>query len=160
MKTPAKTKIFIVEDEMVFQEMLTFYLRDKLGYQVEAFTNGEEAILNLYKNPAIVLLDYNLLNQNGLEVLKDIKSINPDIHVLLVSGQKNIPVAVDVLKYGAFDYVVKNDNVYEAIAEKVKDMLRISEAFEVRKRKKVAMVMAFSVTLLIISTLGILKLFY
>lgn len=160
MKTPAKTKIFIVEDEMVFQEMLTFYLRYKLGYQVEAFTNGEEAILNMYKNPDIVLLDYNLLDQNGLEVLKKIKSINPDIHVLLVSGQKNIPVAVEVLKYGAFDYVVKNDNVYEAIAEKVKHMLRISEAFEVRKRKRVARVMAFSITLLIISTLGILRLFY
>jgi DNA-binding NtrC family response regulator len=95
-----------------------------------------------------------------LEVLKKIKSINPDIHVLLVSGQKNIPVAVDVLKYGAFDYVVKNDNVYEAIEEKVKHMMRISEAFEVRKRKRVARVMVFSVTLLIISTLGILRLFY
>jgi CheY-like chemotaxis protein len=58
MKTPAKTKIFIVEDEMVFQEMLTFYLRDKLGYQVEAFTNGEEAILNLYQNPDIWIITY------------------------------------------------------------------------------------------------------
>lgn len=160
MKTAAKTKIFIVEDEMVFQEMLTFYLKDKLGYQVEAFSNGEEAILNLYKKPDIVLLDYNLLDQNGLDVLKKIKSINPDIHVLLVSGQKNIPVAVDVLKYGAFDYVVKNDNVYEVIADKVKHMIRISEAFEIRKRKKLARVLVFSITLLIIGTIGIFRIFY
>lgn len=157
MKTPAKTKIFVVEDDKVFQEMVSHYLMDKFGYQVETFSNGEECVKNLYKNPDIVLLDFNLLNQNGLEVLKEIKSINPDIHVLLVSGQKNIPIAVDVLKYGAFDYVVKNDNVFETIVEKVKQMCSLSEDFEVRKRKRVIRIMTYSIITLVISTLGIIR---
>lgn len=155
MKTAAKTKIFLVEDELIFQEMLSRFLVEKFGYQVETFSTGQECIQNLYKNPDIVLLDYNLLDQTGLEILKEIKSINSDIHVLLISGQKNIPVAVDTLKYGAFDYVVKGDKLFEQVPQKIQEMMRLSEAFEVRKRKRVARAMALSALIAMAGSFGL-----
>lgn len=153
-------KIFVVEDEKVFQEMLVFHIADHLGYEVEAFSDGAQLMLNLYKNPDIVLLDYHLEDQSGLEVLKQIKAINPDIHVLLVSGQKNIPIAVDILKYGAFDYVVKNDQVFEVITEKIKVMAQISESLRLYKRKKIAKTFVFSVITFLVSSFVLLKLLY
>lgn len=155
MKTAAKTKIFLVEDEMIFQEMLSTFLKEKFGYQLEAFSTGQECLSNLYKNPDIVLLDYNLLDQTGLEILKEIKSVNPDIHVLLISGQKNIPVAVDTLKYGAYDYVTKGDKLFDQVPQKIQEMMRLSEAFEARKRKRVARTMALSAAIALVGSFGI-----
>lgn len=49
----------------------------------------------------------------GLGVLKKIKSYNPRIYVIMVSGQQNIKIAVDALKYGAFDYIIKDNLVHD-----------------------------------------------
>lgn len=160
MKTPAKTKIFVVEDEAIFQEALVHQLQNIYGYKVEAYSNGKACLQNLYKNPDIVLLDYNLLDQNGLEVLKEIKSINSDIHVLLVSGQKNIPVAIDVLKYGAFDYIEKNEKVYNVIPEKVVQMMRISELLSNQKKKRVFRTMALSILFSLVGLAGLVKMIF
>lgn len=158
MANISNIKIFVVEDEKVFQEMLVFHIEDQLGYEVEAFSDGAQLLLNLYKNPDIVLLDYHLEDQSGLEVLKQIKAINPEIHVLLVSGQKNIPVAVDILKYGAFDYVVKNDKVFEVITEKIQLMANISESLRLYKRKKIARTFVLSVVSFLVSSIVLVKL--
>ena len=52
-----------------------------------------------------------MANMNGLEVLKKIKEISPQTHVVMVSSQESINIAITSLKFGAFDYVVKDSNV-------------------------------------------------
>lgn len=107
--------IFIVEDDPFYKEIISSHLFD-LGYtKIELYTNAKDFLNNLYKIPDIIFLDYNLEDKNGLEILKEIKGFNPDIHVVFLSAQDTIQVAVDALRFGALDYIIKNDVALEKI---------------------------------------------
>ncbi len=108
-------KIFIVEDDAFFATILNHeILKNNLG-DVEIFLTGEGFMDNLYKMPDIVLLDYNLNTTNGLEVLKKIKSFNPNIKVILISSQDNASVAIKSFKNGAYGYIEKNNDVLKKL---------------------------------------------
>jgi polysaccharide export outer membrane protein len=66
----------------------------------------------------------------GLEVLKNIKRYNASIYVIMVSGQQNIKIAVDALEYDAYDYIIKDDLVYDKmtlIINKISSMKKSME---------------------------------
>ncbi|NNJ55671.1 MAG: response regulator, partial [Bacteroidia bacterium] len=63
----------------------------------------------LNQNPFLVLLDYQMDGLDGFDVLRKIKRYNPDTYVIMMSSQKDITDAVDTLKFGAFDYIVKGE---------------------------------------------------
>lgn len=109
-----KRYIFLVDDEPIQNEMLKDYLSERFIYEIKTFESGEEMLQQLHLKPEIVVLDYHLSAQrpdakNGVEILKIIKDKSPDTQVLMLSGQDKIDVAVDSMKYGAYDYVVKGE---------------------------------------------------
>ncbi len=114
-----KPLIFVVEDEMMQREMLVDHLSKMSHYDIKAFGTGEEcaeAIRN-GKKPTVVFLDFYLNSvkkeaRDGLEILTEIKELAPETEVVMLSGQDKIEVAVDVMKYGAFDYIVKGESAY------------------------------------------------
>ena len=108
-------KIFIVEDEKITARMLQHYLSMNEDNDVEIFYNGRECLANLSKNPDVICLDYYLPGENGQEILKKIKARAPELPVIIVSGQEEINTAVNLLKMGAYDYVVKDENMKERI---------------------------------------------
>jgi polysaccharide export outer membrane protein len=63
----------------------------------------------------------------GFEVLKKIKRYNPNIYVVMISGQENIKTAVDALKYGAFDYVIKDSNVCDKLTQIITNIIKVKE---------------------------------
>lgn len=107
-KEDIKPVIFIVEDNELYSLSLDFGLSHAGNYNVQAFTSGEECIKNLHKNPDVIVLDYYLPGRNGLEILKEIKQTHPDIPVIMMSSQNDIQIAVDLLKEGAYDYIIKS----------------------------------------------------
>lgn len=119
-----KELIFIVEDDKFYAQILQAYL-DNQGYQnTKLFYDGDSCLEHLNLKPDIVVLDYILGLHNGLEVLKKIKEQHPETHVIMLSGQEYLHVAVKSYKFGAFDYIEKNKNslsklneVLEKIAE-------------------------------------------
>ncbi len=113
------TKIFLVDDDLFSLNSYRQNL-DNLGYiNISLFLNGTICLNNLYKKPLVVFLDYNMDDLNGFEVLKKIKRYDPNIYVVIISAQESIKVAIDALKYGAFDYIIKGDNELE----KMRDVL-------------------------------------
>jgi len=113
----ADRKVFLVDDDATHNQMLKDHLSSKLNIQITTFTSGEDCLRNLDQNPHIVVLDYNLdgdskSRQNGLEVLKKIKTASPATEVIMLSGQDKIEVAVETMKNGAFDYVIKNASAF------------------------------------------------
>src|SRR3954470_14435641 len=109
--------IFLVDDEPIQNEMLKDYLSERFLYDIKTFDNGETALQNMNLNPEIVVLDYHLSSEkpnakNGVEILKEIKDKYPDTQVIMLSGQDKIEVAVDSIKYGAYDYVVKGETAF------------------------------------------------
>ncbi len=117
MAAKSKNYIFLVDDEPIQNEMLRDYLAERFDYQIKVFTNGEDAIKDVDLNPDIVVLDFHLNSnkpdsQNGVEVLKKIKQLLPATQVIMLSGQDKLEVAVDSMKYGAYDYVIKGETAF------------------------------------------------
>lgn len=108
MATYPDLKIFIVDDDIFCLTLYEQFLRN-LGYtDVTPFNAGDECLNKLKEQPGLVFLDYNMEGLNGIEVLKRIKTYNPDIFVYIISGQENAELAAEAIKQGALDYVVKS----------------------------------------------------
>lgn len=102
--------IFIVDDEELILKSTKRILK-KQGYEdVRIFNNGQDCVNALNQDPFLILLDYQMDDLNGFDVLRKIKRYNPNTYVIIMSGQSDIANAVDTLKFGAFDYIVKGDN--------------------------------------------------
>ena len=133
MATEHSRYIFLVDDEPIQNEMLKDYLSERFLYNIKTFDNGEEAIRNLNLNPEIIVLDYHLNAhrsdaENGVSVLKKIKEKSPATQVIMLSGQDKIDVAIDSMKYGAYDYVVKGETAFsrmENILNNVSELHRM-----------------------------------
>lgn len=109
MNTEQNLSIFIVDDDIFSLAVYEQHLQN-LGYKnITTFLNGTDCLNNITKNPDVIFLDHDMGDLNGFEVLKKIKRHNPDAFVVMVSGQENVSVAVDSMKYGAFDYIVKGE---------------------------------------------------
>ncbi|MGQ9799218.1 MAG: response regulator [Ignavibacterium sp.] len=81
--------------------------RDKWEYNAESFATGEDVLKNLRKRLDIVLLDIILPEFDEIETLKRIKAFDENLPVIMLSAQGSIEVAVDSLKFGAYDYFTK-----------------------------------------------------
>lgn len=110
MTMTTNPKIFLVEDDPFCNALYEQHLLN-LGYKsISAFSSGSELLKNLYKKPELIFLDYNLQDYKGLLLLKKIKEFNPNIYVVVISGQSDMETTVNLLKHGAFDYIVKDEN--------------------------------------------------
>lgn len=126
MKDPKLRKIFLVDDDP-FSLTLYEQLLIGLGYTcVVTINSGTECLNQLSQAPEIIFLDHNMSDMNGLTTLQKIKRFNPDIYVVLVSGQEDMGVTVDALKYGAFDYIIKGNNE----SSRIQDVLKRIEAIQ------------------------------
>lgn len=152
--------VFIVEDDPIFSEIVKHGLEENNYSQIEAFSSGQQCIDNLHKMPEIVLLDYNLDDAiDGLHVLKSIKAFNPDTHVIMMSSQDNLEVAVNSLKYGAYDYVIKTCAAMERINDLLKRICRWNNIlYKNRRLKRLKKIIAigFGVFITLVSIIGIL----
>jgi DNA-binding NtrC family response regulator len=99
--------VYLVDDEQAISKLLSYWLKEKWGYDIEVFGNGEEALKKLYQKPDLVLLDIMLPGMDGLEILKKIKQVDEHLPVIMLSAQGKIEVALESLKYGAYDYFPK-----------------------------------------------------
>lgn len=99
--------VFIVDDEQSIAKLLSFWVKDKWGYEVEIFSNSESMLKKITSKPDLILLDIMLPGLDGIESLKRIKQIDEHLPVIMLSAQGRIDVAVDSIKYGAYDYFSK-----------------------------------------------------
>jgi len=99
--------VFIVDDEPAISKLLSYWVRDKWKYFAQTFSNGEDVLRNLHQKPDLILLDIMLPGLDGLETLKRIKAYDENLPVIILSAQGSIEVAVEALRYGAFDYFPK-----------------------------------------------------
>jgi DNA-binding NtrC family response regulator len=120
-------KFFIVDDDVFFANMYEQYLKNINYNDIVYFDNGTDCLNNLNLNPDIIFLDHNMDDMTGFEVLKKIKRYDPNIYVVMISGQENIKTAVDALKYGAFDYVIKDSNVCDKLTQIISNIIKVKE---------------------------------
>ena len=112
-------KIFVVEDDPAYTKFLKYVLGLNPDYDVEFYTTGKDCVANLYKNPAIITLDYSLPDAGGEQILGQIRSHDPNINVVIVSAQEKIHTAVELLKSGAYDYISKDHETKERLLNSI-----------------------------------------
>ncbi len=132
-----KMKIMLVDDEERFLKT-TKKLIEKKGYDVLTALSGEDALEKLkLQNIHVVILDVKMPGMDGNQTLKAIKTLYPLVEVIMLTGHGTMDSAIDGLKSGAFDYLVKPADIDE-ILEKVR------EAFEKRNFREEKIRMAQS----------------
>ncbi len=125
-----KFRIFIVDDDEWYSQILEYYLSMNPDYDIIRYTTGKECLANLHQKPDLITVDYAMTDINGKELLKKIKQFDAEMSVIVISGQKDISTAIELLKSGASDYFVKDDNTKELLWNAV---LRIREHQSLKK---------------------------
>src|SRR6185436_17801068 len=103
----AKHKLLIIDDDVDICLMLSRFLSKK-GYEVKTCHNGKQAI-ELFKHEKfdLVFCDFRLGSMDGRDVLLMVREISPETQVIIITGYSDVKVAIDVIKNGAYDYIIK-----------------------------------------------------
>lgn len=117
MNNKAAIKLFLVDDDALFLKSMEIDFLQHADFIIETFATGELCVKNLSNNPDVIILDYHLDGidknaMNGIETLDKIKSVNPDIPVIMLSSQDKIDVAINCMHHKAFDYIVKSETAF------------------------------------------------
>ena len=126
-----KHRIFLVDDDVKTLIMIKHRLEKKIEQPIEinVFAYGENALDKLEElKPDIVVLDYYLhaIRENampGLDVLKKIKAQRPDTNVVMISGQEDMETAIECIREGAYDYIIKNEKAMNRLELVVNKLL-------------------------------------
>ncbi len=112
---PLKKSILIVEDEAGPRESLRMIL--KPFYEIHTASNGEEAIQTIQTQAVdVVTLDLNMPGMRGIDVLKELKKLKPEVEVIIITALATLPNAHKAIQYGASDFLSKPFHVSEVIA--------------------------------------------
>ena len=101
-----KKSVLIVDDEKIMREYLRDWLKD--SYDVTTAETGEETI-ELVKNHDFdaLILDVRLMGKSGIEVLREVKQIKPQINSIIMTAYPSLELAVEAMKAGAAEFIVK-----------------------------------------------------
>jgi two-component system OmpR family response regulator len=159
MKQSSEITIFLVDDDTLFRKALEHQLLHALKYNVHirSFSTGEDCMKQLAESPDIIILDYFLNGSrpdamDGMQVLRKLKESLPDAIVLILSGQDKMEVAIDTLKNGAYDYIIKNDNALLKTQNLVRNVITTVSLNKKLKRYRFWMKAACVAALVLIAT--------
>ena len=119
-----KETILVVDDERIILELTSMILRSK-GYEVLTAESGEEGLrLVEAHHPALVLLDYMMPVMDGLTALKQIREGFPETYVIMFTGKGSEEIAVELMKNGASDYILKPFNNQDLL-DRIENVVRL-----------------------------------
>jgi CheY-like chemotaxis protein len=116
-------------DDDPFINMLVVKKFTSAGYIVEAYESGEDCLKELYKDPALIILDYLFMKDdkifmNGMEVFDKIKEIKPKVPVIMLSGQEKGEIVLELARKGIDDYVIKDNSLLDNLEDSIKELLK------------------------------------
>jgi len=156
MRNTKNPLIFVVEDNHIYNNFVVSYLKTHKYTNVESYLTGEDAIKNMHKNPDIVVQDYLLDGMTGIEVLIKAKKIVPHVEFIFLSGNDSIEIAINSMKYGASNYIVKDQAALPKLLEKIRQLGTATEIVKSKKRFKLGVTLFFvGIAILILVTIFI-----
>lgn len=110
-----KSKIFIVEDDVFYSKLVHHKIAMDPDFDVRIFNSGQSLIDNLHENPQVISLDHSLPDYVGLELLPIILKKCPNCQVIVLSAQNDVQTALQLMKAGAYDYLIKDNEAIEKL---------------------------------------------
>lgn len=108
-------KIFVVEDDPWYGELLKYHLSLNPDFVVHLFTSGSDCIKNMHLSPDAICVDLGLPDMPGNKLIDKIRNIKGTVPIVVISGQEDISVAINIMKTGVFDYIIKNDTAKDLL---------------------------------------------
>lgn len=129
-----KVKLLLVDDEEKFVEMLAERLGAR-GFEVATALSGEDALERINDRDAdVVILDVLMPGKSGIETLREIKQVKPLTEVVMLTGHATVETAIEGMKLGAYDYLMKPTEI-EDLVQKIKKAYNRKAAHEERIRQ-------------------------
>jgi two-component system, OmpR family, response regulator CpxR len=118
------TKVLLVDDEEQFVDVLAQRLQTR-GFTVSTAFNGDDAIALVEEHDVdVVILDVQMPGRNGIEALQEIKRIRPITEVIMLTGHGTVETAIQGMKLGAYDYLMKPTDTTELVEKITKAQQR------------------------------------
>lgn len=108
-------RIFVVEDDPWYGELLSYHLGLNPDNQVTRYESAEALLEAMRDAPDVVTLDFSLPDMQGDELLQRLKNLSPETAVVVISGQEDISTALNLIRQGAYDYFVKNEETRDRL---------------------------------------------
>ena len=118
--------IFIVDDDPFINTLVVKRFTPE-GYRVESFLYGEDCLKAMDKKPDLIILDYYFTRTgevvlNGMEIFDKIKEIDPEVLVIMLSGQERGEIVLELARKGIDDYVIKDNNLIDNLNSSIKEL--------------------------------------
>ena len=127
-------KVLLVDDEERFRTTLGKRLTES-GFAVQAVGSGMDALALLAKEPCdVVVLDIRMPGLSGIETLAEIRKKHIGVEVILLTGDADVPSAIEGMRLGAFDYLMKPHD-FDSLLEKLHQAVALKRQREERLRK-------------------------
>lgn len=128
-----EAQVLLADDEATFRETFTKVLAEE-GFSVTAVGDGKEAIDAVRRQPyAVAILDIQMPGSDGISVLREVAAVRPETRVIMITAYGTVEMAVEAIKLGASDYVMKPVN-FDEMLTKIRQHLRYAE-LEAENRK-------------------------
>lgn len=127
----SKASITVIDDDESICELFSEALQEE--YDIETYQNGEDGMEALReREPDVLILDLRLPGMGGLEILRKIEEDMPNLHVIMVTAHKDVDSAVEAMKRGAYDYIIKPFDLEEikVLIEKCLENKELKEEVE------------------------------
>jgi FixJ family two-component response regulator len=125
--------VFIIDDDLSVRRSLSLFLA-AAGYEVEAYSSSEEYLAREpYEGTGCIILDVNLEGKTGLELQEELILLDSQLPIIFITGCGNIPMSVQALKKGAFNFLekpFKDEELLQSVSEAIALSCRLTEARE------------------------------
>lgn len=118
-------KVFLIEDNQTEGLLLSLALNSIPDIEVKHFTTAKALFENISVNPEIVLVDINLPDIHGLDLIKKLKSHNPNVRLIVISAQRDIDLIAKIQEEGVYNYLVKSEGVLNYLKKVIADLVVI-----------------------------------
>jgi len=154
--------IFVVEDNKLYHKLVVEFLRKQGMKRIKSFYNAEDCLeaVNKGDRPDIVIEDYHLNDTTGIAVLQAVKKVSERSEFIFLTSHEDMEVAVNSIKYGAYDYIIKDNDI--ALKKVYNKIGKISKVIELEKRNRFvrnAMIVSLAILVAIVVLVALREIF-
>lgn len=152
--------IFLIEESLIYKDLIVGYLQSNKFQNIKVFKKGEECLHELHLNPDIIILDYSSEGISGLDLMKKVKVTHPSIDFIFLSAQNDVEIAISIMRLGASDYVVKNDKAPVRLVRAIEQAISNTKKEKLNKGFTIGVFGFFVLLLLLIAGIIFITLFF
>lgn len=160
MQKTGNPLIFLIEDSIVYKDLLVSHLKSKKYTNLKIYENGEACLKDIHLKPDLIILDYSVGSRTGLELMVQIQKEHPTIDFIFLSGQNDVEVAVRIMKIGAADYIVKNNEAPYNLIKSIDHLVTHTKRVKANKGFKIGVIGFFIMLFLIIMVILLMSIFF